>query len=195
MKKFVVLLMLFTSLLCKADTADILRISPKDKTIVILIPQQAGPGITLAAEELVLHINKATGVAPVIQRGGNIPAGKFIISLGNTDFARQHGISAENLKHNQANVSASPDYLIINGREENAANRQALLIRTSGTLFTVYDILHIRKRGIKGAFIIFPIIINRFNILRINVLGGITFALGGYGIESDHGIIELESDK
>ena len=144
MKKLCFLLTLPAFLLCIANTptdSDILKIYPQQKPIVILIPQQAGHGVVLAADELVMHIGKAAGIRPEIQRGGTAPSGKFIISLGDTDFARQHGVTPGGLKHNQARVLADEEKLIISGLEEAAKNRIDLLIRTSGTLFTVYDIL------------------------------------------------------
>ncbi len=139
MKK--IFLFLMTAAVVFNSAAEMLRIAPEKRGIVILTPEKRGPGLVLAEEELLLHIKKATGHTPQVVRGENIPEGKFIISLGDTALARQKGVSAKGLKHNQANVLASNAHLIINGREEKAANRQALLIRTSGTLFTVYDIL------------------------------------------------------
>ena len=126
MKKLCFLLTLLAFLPCIADTptdSDILKIYPQQKPIVILIPQQAGHGVVLAADELVMHIGKATGIRPEIQRGGTVPSGKFIISLGDTDFARQHGVTPDGLKHNQARVLADEEKLIISGLEEAAKNR------------------------------------------------------------------------
>ena len=73
--------------------AELIRIDPKEKPIVILIPARANHGIRYAAEELRYHIGEATGVKPRISRSVKAPENTFVISLGETDFAKEHNIS------------------------------------------------------------------------------------------------------
>ncbi|MCI5779598.1 MAG: DUF4838 domain-containing protein [Lentisphaeria bacterium] len=131
--------------------AETVKISPAERGMVILLPEHPGPGLRLAAEELVAHIGKASGYQPRVIRGGDAPEGKFFIALGDTAAARKHGVDARDLKHNQARVLGTENFLIINGREEPARNRQDLLIRTSGTLFTIYDILE-KSNGVRWLY-------------------------------------------
>ena len=95
-------------------SAETLEISPERRGMVILTPKDPGPGIQLAAEELVLHIKAATGYEPRVIHEGAVLDREFVISLGDTELARRHGVTADDLKHNQARVSGTNDFLIIN---------------------------------------------------------------------------------
>ena len=144
----VVLLSFAAGIVVSAETVEI---SPERRGMVILTPKDPGPGIQLAAEELVLHIKAATGYEPRVIRDGAALDREFVISLGDTELARRHQVTADDLKHNQARVLGTNDFLIINGREEPARARIDLLIRTSGTLFTVYDILE-NSNGVRWLY-------------------------------------------
>ena len=129
--------------------ADIVKISPTDKPIEIVIPAKANHGIRYAAQELSYHISQATNYTPKISTT-TPSADKFIISLGETDFARENGISGVGMKHNHARVVGDEDKLIITGNDR-GNNLGALLIETSGTLFAVYNILE-NYNGVRWLF-------------------------------------------
>ena len=129
--------------------ADIVKISPANKPIEIVIPAKANHGIRYAAQELSYHIGKATGITPKIVK--TTPSSdKFIISLGETDFARENGISGVGMKHNHARVVGDENKLIITGNDR-GNNLGALLVETSGTLFAVYNILE-NYNGVRWLF-------------------------------------------
>jgi len=130
--------------------AELIRIDPKEKPIVILIPARANHGIRYAAEELRYHIGEATGVKPRISRSVKAPENSFVISLGETDFAKEHNISGAGMKHNHARVVGDNEKLIITGNDR-GNNLGALLVETSGTLFAVYDILE-NSNGVRWLF-------------------------------------------
>ncbi len=145
---------IFTFILAAASVfnlaAELIQVNPKEKPIVILIPARANHGIRYAAEELRYHIGEATGVKPRISRSVEAPANSFVISLGETDFARKHNISGVGMKHNHARVIGDNEKLIITGNDR-GNNLGALLVETSGTLFAVYDILE-NSNGVRWLF-------------------------------------------
>lgn len=148
MKK--ILILFFTVQFCFMAMAEVVRINPAERNAVILIPQKANHGIRYAAQELRYHIGKATGYSPQISRDAEAPAGSFVISLGETAFARRHGVSGAGMKHNHAQVVGDNDKLIITGNDR-GNNLAALLVETSGTLFAVYNILE-KFNGVRWLF-------------------------------------------
>ena len=120
--------------------AEIIKINPSETPIVIIIPANANHGLRYAAQELSYHINKATGAKVEISKKDEAPAGKFIISLGETAFAKKYNVSGVGMPHNHARVVGDENKLIITGNDR-GNNLGALLVETSGTLFTVYNIL------------------------------------------------------
>lgn len=138
MKK--ILILFFTVQFCFMAMAEVVRINPAERNAVILIPQRPITASGMPPQELRYHIGKATGYSPQISRDAEAPAGSFVISLGETAFARRHGVSGAGMKHNHAQVVGDNDKLIITGNDR-GNNLAALLVETSGTLFAVYKIL------------------------------------------------------
>ena len=130
--------------------SDTIRIDPAARKAVILIPEKANYGLRYAAQELSYHVEKATGYKIPVSRDSEAPAGSFVISLGETDFARRHGVSGADMKHNHARIAADNDKLIITGNDR-GENLGALLVETSGTLFAVYDILE-NSNGVRWLY-------------------------------------------
>ena len=122
------------------QASDIIGIDPAVRKAVILIPADANFGLRYAAQELSYHVEKATGYKIPVSRDSEPPAGSFVISLGETDFARRHDVSGVGMKHNHARIVADNDKLIITGNDR-GDNLGALLVETSATLFAIYDIL------------------------------------------------------
>ncbi|MBR7127778.1 MAG: DUF4838 domain-containing protein [Lentisphaeria bacterium] len=148
MKKFILCLLFAIATI--GLRADIVRISPAEKPIVIVIPPKANHGIRYAAQELSYHIGKATGAKVEIVTKTPSEDNKFIISLGETDFARANGVTGVGMKHNHARVVGDDDKLIISGNDR-GNNLGALLIETSGTLVAVYNILE-NYNGVRWLF-------------------------------------------
>ena len=136
------LLYLFSVMLMACSLgAGTVAIDPAARQTVILLPEKCNFGLDYAAVELAWHIEKMTGVKlQTIRNSKNIPAGAFVISLGETDFAGKYGVSGAGMKHNHARVLGDENKLIITGNDR-GNNFAALLIETSATLFTIYHIL------------------------------------------------------
>ncbi|MBE6359490.1 MAG: DUF4838 domain-containing protein [Lentisphaerae bacterium] len=146
-------LCLFSGILMLAFSAaagDIISINPAERKAVIVIPPKANHGLRYAAQELSYHVEKATGYKIPVSNKSEVPAGSFVISLGETDFARKHGVSGTGMKHNHAQVVADNNKLIITGNDR-GNNLAALLVETSGTLVAVYNILE-NYNGVRWLF-------------------------------------------
>ena len=147
------LLCLFFSismLIFPAFAGNVIHIDPAERKAVILIPPNANHGVRYAAQELSYHVEKSTGYKIPVSSNADAPAGCFVISLGETEFARKHGVSGAGMGHNQARVVADNDKLIITGNDR-GNNLGALLVETSGTLFAVYNILE-NHNGVRWLF-------------------------------------------
>ncbi|MCI5779603.1 MAG: DUF4838 domain-containing protein [Lentisphaeria bacterium] len=150
MKKSIFSLFAVVMCVCGAAGATI-RVDPKERATVILIPEKCNYGIRYAAQELSYHIGKAAGVKiRTLRDGAELPANGFVISLGETGFAKKHGVSGAGLKHNCARILGDDDKLIITGNDR-GDNLGALLVETSATLFAVYDILE-KSNGVRWLY-------------------------------------------
>lgn len=132
------------------QASDIIGIDPAVRKAVILIPADANFGLRYAAQELSYHVEKATGYKIPVSRDSAPPVGSFVISLGETDFARRHGVSGAGMKHNHARIAADDNKLIITGNDR-GGNLGALLVETSATLFAIYDILE-NSNGVRWLY-------------------------------------------
>ena len=132
------------------QAADIISVDPAARKAVILIPANANFGLRYAAQELSYHVEKATGCKIPVSRDSAAPAGSFVISLGETDFARKNQVSGAGMKHNHARIVADNDKLIITGNDR-GNNLGALLVETSATLFAIYDILE-NSNGVRWLY-------------------------------------------
>ena len=128
-------------MLCVAAEGQTVKVEPGKRDAVILVPAKRNHGINYAAEELAYHFEKLTGrKIKTIAEPGAVPEGAFVFSLGETAFAKRHGVSGEGLGHNRANFLGDDDKMILTGNDR-GNNLSALLVETSGTLFALYDIL------------------------------------------------------
>ena len=117
------------------------KVEPGKRDAVILVPAQRNHGINYAAEELAYHFEKLTGrKIRTLKEPEAVPEGAFVFSLGETAFAKRHGVSGAGLGHNHANFLGDDDKMILTGNDR-GNNLAALLVETSGTLFALYDIL------------------------------------------------------
>ena len=132
-------LCVLAAMLCVVAEGQTVKVEPGKRDAVILA--QRNHGINYAAEELAYHFEKLTGrKIRTIAEPGAVPEGAFVFSLGETAFAKRHGVSGEGLGHNRANFLGDDDKMILTGNDR-GNNLAALLVDTSGTLFALYDIL------------------------------------------------------
>ena len=138
MKRF---LLTVAALLCLGAAAKTIQVRPDQREAVILIPQNCNYGIRYAAQELAYHFEKMTGnKLKTLVEPAEPPKNAFVFSLGETEFAKKHGVSGAGLGHNHAKFLGDRDKMILTGNDR-GNNLAALLIETSATLFALYDIL------------------------------------------------------
>ena len=134
-------LCVLAAMLCVVAEGQTVKVEPGKRDAVILVPAQRNHGINYAAEELAYHFEKLTGrKIRTLAEPDAVPEGVFVFSLGETAFAKRHGVSGEGLGHNRANFLGDDDKMILTGNDR-GNNLSALLVETSGTLFALYDIL------------------------------------------------------
>ena len=115
--------------------------------VVIATPDKPDAVVAYAAQELVYHVEKATGTRLTVVPEGAIPAGTVArIYLGDTRAARAAGIEATKLPLETFAERTTGDALVIAGRDSNGnpLDRDT----SAGTLFGVYEFLE-RDLGVR----------------------------------------------
>jgi hypothetical protein len=108
-----------------------LVIADKGKSdYVIAIPSSASNQERFVGGELASHLEKMSGVKFEVATENTLPAGKKIISIGNTSFSQKAGIDQSKLQDEAIIIrTTSEGNLILSGG------------RLRGTMFAVYDFL------------------------------------------------------
>ncbi|MGO8697278.1 MAG: DUF4838 domain-containing protein [Limisphaerales bacterium] len=108
-------------------------------TATIVIPAQALPVQSYAAQELQYHVEVSTGVRlPIVSENGDLPASTHVF-LGNCQAAASAKIDTSNLAGNGYIVKNTGENLYIAGRDSGGDPLD--LDTHEGTLFGVYDVL------------------------------------------------------
>ncbi|QYM78552.1 DUF4838 domain-containing protein [Horticoccus luteus] len=105
---------------------------------LVVLPAQPNEVSRYAAEELVYHIRRATGVTlTVVREGREMPAGGARLYVGDTQAARGAGIDVQQLAREAFAFRAVADGFVIAGSDEGG---EALDVSVAaGTLFGVYE--------------------------------------------------------
>jgi hypothetical protein len=125
---------------------DLVRAGQPAATIVI--PAQPSPAVRLAAEELVYHVAKASGLKLAVVSESAAPRAGSRIYLGDTEAARAAGIQAAKLPAETFiwRTAANEPVVFIAGRDDDGdpLDRDT----SAGTLFGVYEWLE-RELGVR----------------------------------------------
>ncbi len=129
-------------------------VSQRAPKAVVVIPDQAKATVKYAAEELVYHVEKATGVKlPVVAESDVKPSERTRIYLGETRAARAAGIEPARLPVETSVLRTSAGTLFIAGRDASDAPLATTppfgaFNASAGTLFGVYEWLE-RDLGVR----------------------------------------------
>ena len=110
----------------------------------IVVPSKPQPSVTVAAEELVHHIKKASGAKLAVYNEDKIPANAPAtrIYLGDCDFVKQQKINTNKLKPAEYLIRSTDKFLIITGRDRDTGPVGSSWHAVwHGTLWGVYELL------------------------------------------------------
>ncbi len=110
----------------------------------IIIPEKPQPSVTVAAEELIHHIKKASGAELAVYNENKIPASaqKVRIYLGDCKFVKTQKIDTAKLKPAEYLIRSTDDFLIITGRDRDTGPVGSSWHAVwHGTLWGVYELL------------------------------------------------------
>jgi hypothetical protein len=101
----------------KADSTDeSIVLDSNGPAWTIVIDKQAADSVRTAAGDLQAYLKKAAGVETNIVSDAPAAPGRTIF-LGNTAFAREHGIETEKLPSDGFRILTGPDWIIIAGKD------------------------------------------------------------------------------
>jgi hypothetical protein len=128
-----------------ADSID--WVKDKQPKAIIVVPADAHPIATHAAQELAYHVQKATGVTLKIEQEPNEPTDQTKIYVGSTNAARVAGIDIDSLSNEAVALRTIGPNTYIAGKD---GPGDALSTKNvnSGTLWGVYEILE-RHLGVR----------------------------------------------
>ncbi|MFA9480030.1 DUF4838 domain-containing protein [Phycisphaerales bacterium AB-hyl4] len=115
--------------------------------VVVVVADEPTAISLLAVDELVLHVEKATGVTLPVARESSIPDGYGSrLYLGNTKAAAAQGIDSESMEPDAFLLRTVEADLYVVGREDGLLVSKPVMYGTgsygySGTLFGVYEVL------------------------------------------------------
>lgn len=149
--KFFLVVITFTFGILPALKASELQIVKDGKpNVVIIINRAAKPCVKKAAEELRLHIQKISGAElPIVElnsskhNSSKMFAGKPLIALGDTPFARKAGIRSNKFPDDGFAIRCKGNRLIIAGKDGKrySDNYREGATDSAGTLYGVYSFL------------------------------------------------------
>lgn len=116
-------------------------VEPDRPAAVVVLPARPVEVVRYAAEELVKHVERATGVRlVVVQEEGPEPlAGRTRLYLGNTLAARQAGVNVSRLGFEDCVLRTVPGGLVVAGQDDSGDPLDA--DTNAGTLWGVYEML------------------------------------------------------
>ena len=131
-----------------ADAEPFVIVEDGDAQAIVVVPVDAYPIATYAAEELAAHVRKASGVELEIVDESNIPdqpANRIFV--GTTERAALAGIDVSGLEQEAFALRVADGSLIIAG-EDGPGDPMSETHGSSGTLWGVYDFLD-RELGVR----------------------------------------------
>jgi Domain of unknown function (DUF4838) len=125
----------------RADTNGAIAIADGTFVATIVTPTRPSDIATYAAEELAIHLGKATGSRPAIiaEPADDQLRQHPMIYLGDTAFARHAGIMPAAMAPEASLIQTVGGHVCICGRDDDGAPLD--LSQSAGTLFGVYDFL------------------------------------------------------
>ncbi|ATC65815.1 hypothetical protein CMV30_18705 [Nibricoccus aquaticus] len=127
-----------------AGTAGLEIVKDGKANAVIVTPKRANKTVTYAAQELVYHVQKATGVTLPVQTEGSGQSTGTRIYLGDTEAARAAGLDGQKLAAETFVLRTASNALYIVGKDANEkpldqAQPFGSFNTSAGTLFGVYE--------------------------------------------------------
>ncbi len=128
-----------------AASADVPLVTDGQARAVIVLPTEPLPVVRYAADELVYHIERATGVTLPVASEGDLPQAEAYVYLGATQAAAAAGIDVAELGWEETVLRSEGNRLFVIGQDEDG---DPLAHDTNaGTLWGVYELIE-RELGV-----------------------------------------------